>query len=638
MLRPFVVLSTVMLLIVALLGTAIAAPQAEQGSLKIKRIDRSEYPEITLHLGLTSIEKDVDFKVLEDGREVKHVGVTSRAGKEPVAVTLIIDVSGSMGGKPLDDAKAAAKLFVEQARPDDQIAIISFSSAVDRLTDFTNDKKKLNKIITDLSAEGETAVFDALIAGLTASKERRLKNQSMILLSDGGDTASAKSGAEAADMAGKLKIPVSVVTLESEEFNPEPIAEVARRSGGHLLTAMSSEALEGLYNGLAAELHNRYQLVYTSKSKKAKVELEVEAAVGGKIMKASALLTGLPHAAPVDYKPPVAKPLAYVTSDALPWLPAVLGFAAAFLAVFAVSQLLLPSQNTLARQLKYYDQLQGRKTGQSPDERPLFEQAHESLIKLAGDLSVKYDFSGYAHQRLEQAGLPVKPQEYMVIHVLAVIATSLGAMFLTGSTFAGLLVMILVIICPLLAVEVLIARRKAAFNDQLPSTLDMLGGSMRAGFGLQQAVVAAGREAREPTSSELARVCNQVQMGMPLEDALDKMAARLGNPAFKWVVLAIAIHRETGGNLAEILDTLSETLRQRESMRRQISALTAEGRLSAIILIGLPFLEGSLLIWMNPKYMSTLVTTIPGIMMLFFALVLMGVGAVWLRSITQIDY
>jgi len=133
-------------------------------------------------------------------------------------------------------------------------------------------------------------------------------------------------------------------------------------------------------------------------------------------------------------------------------------------------------------------------------------------------------------------------------------------------------------------------------------------------------------------------VTHQTQLGLPLEEALERLAKRLGNDAFGSVVLSISIHRETGGNLAEIFDILSASLRKRAAMQRQVKGLTAEGRLSAVILMVLPFIEGAFMFYANPDYMLPLITTSLGLTMLAVSIGLMLIGGFWMRSISYIDY
>ncbi len=617
-------------------ATSVALPNSGDSSLRVEKIDTSHFPQIKMFLGLATKKQATGFKVWENGREVKDISVSSKASKQPVDVTLLIDVSGSMKDKPLDDAKAAAKVFIERARPDDRIAIVTFSSIVTRVADFTHDKVELVKAIDELSADGETAVYDALFESLGAGQNTKERRQNFILLSDGADTASKISGEAVSELAGKSDIPVSVITLQSSEFDPRLLEEIAERSNGRLLNVLSSEALVELYDSLAAELHNRYQIVFKSRANKTNVGVKIEAVVGGQSLQTIARLENLPRRPQPVLKKTKATVVNRLGGLANPWLAIGLGFLAAFLLVIAFANLILPSKNTLSAQLKYYDQLRGRKVRE--DKKPVSGRAYESLIDRVRQMSARHDFTSYSQQKLEQAGLPVKPHEYIAMHLLIVVGISLSVFFLTGSLVLGLLLIALAVIVPLLAIQIMIERRKRVFGRQLPDTLDMLASSMRAGYGLQQAIVSAGDEARQPTGAEFKRVANQTQMGMPLEDSLKKMAARIGNSSFKWVVLSIAIHRETGGNLAEILDNLSASLRERESMRRQLSALTAEGRLSAIILIILPVVEGLLLAYMNPSYMSLLINTLPGVLMLTTAIVLMAFGGIWLKKITNIEY
>ncbi|MDP1809280.1 MAG: type II secretion system F family protein, partial [Actinomycetota bacterium] len=375
---------------------------------------------------------------------------------------------------------------------------------------------------------------------------------------------------------------------------------------------------------------------YESLAKTGQAKVEIEADIGGQPLKTSIHLNDLPVAKKSLIPMRPVKFANRLNNLTAPWFAATLAFLAVFLLVLALVNLFQPTGNILAEQLKYYDQLRGRKIKDT--DKPKMRQARDSLVELVAAVSARYDFTNYAQAKLEQAGLPVKPNEYVTLHLMIVAAVSMLAFFLTGNSFAALLLAMIAVFGPLLAVQYKIEKRKGAFAAQLADTLDLIAGSMRAGFGLQQAIAAAGREAREPTAGELVRVSNQVQMGMSLEEALTKMAERVGDASFKWVVLAITIHRETGGNLAEILNNLAYTLRDRQTLQRQVKALAAEGRLSAIILIVLPFVEGALLFLLNPGYMSALVTTIPGALMLLFGLSLLAVGAIWMRKITIIEY
>jgi tight adherence protein B len=190
---------------------------------------------------------------------------------------------------------------------------------------------------------------------------------------------------------------------------------------------------------------------------------------------------------------------------------------------------------------------------------------------------------------------------------------------------------------PVLVMKVRISKRQAAFVDQLPGTLQLLAGSLRAGYGLLQALDAVVKEADEPTSQEFARVLTEVRLGMPLDESLEGMAQRLDSEDFHWVVLAIGIQREVGGNLAELLTTVAKTMRDRATLRRQIRVLSAEGRVSAWVVAVMPFFVAAALSLLNPGYLAELFTRIEGIVMVVMGLILLLLGGLWLRKIVDIE-
>ena len=148
------------------------------------------------------------------------------------------------------------------------------------------------------------------------------------------------------------------------------------------------------------------------------------------------------------------------------------------------------------------------------------------------------------------------------------------------------------------------ARRQAAFADQLDDSLQLMAGSLRAGHSLLRSVDSVASEADAPTSEEFARIVNETRVGRDLNDALDEVAERMGSDDFTWVAQAIAIHREVGGNLAEVLDAVGHTIRERNAIRRQVKALSAEGKLSAIVLMALPFGVIGFISMSNPGYLA----------------------------------
>ena len=181
------------------------------------------------------------------------------------------------------------------------------------------------------------------------------------------------------------------------------------------------------------------------------------------------------------------------------------------------------------------------------------------------------------------------------------------------------------------------ARRCAAFADQLPDMLQLIASSLRSGFSLAQALDGVVREGAQPAASEFARALTEARLGLELEDALDQMADRMKSQDLEMVVMAVRISRDVGGNLAEVLLTTMRTMRDRAQLKRQIRALSAEGRLSAYILIALPILVAGGFALARPDYLRPLYTVPAGVAMLVVAVLGVVIGSWWMSRIVKVE-
>ncbi len=179
-------------------------------------------------------------------------------------------------------------------------------------------------------------------------------------------------------------------------------------------------------------------------------------------------------------------------------------------------------------------------------------------------------------------------------------------------------------------------KRRAAFADQLDDTLSLVASGLRAGHSLPRAMDAVSHEAESPTAEEFARILNQNRLGRDLGEALQLSAERMHSDDLAWVAQAVAIHREVGGNLSEVLDHVGETIRERNQIRRQVATLSAEGRMSANVLIALPVLIAIVLAVMSPGYLLGFLTTPLGWLMIAASLVLFAIGVIWLRAVVKV--
>jgi tight adherence protein B len=238
---------------------------------------------------------------------------------------------------------------------------------------------------------------------------------------------------------------------------------------------------------------------------------------------------------------------------------------------------------------------------------------------------------------LEQAGVSIRAGEAVAAALIVSIATAMVGWYL-GGWLLGVIAAATPLLIGVLVVRYRISRRRGQFAEQLGDTLLMLATSLRAGYGLVQAIDAVAREASAPTSEELSRVVVETRLDRDPSLALADVAARMQSKDFDWVVQAISIHRQSGGDLAELLDHVGETIRGRVRVERQVKALSAEGKMSGIVLVILPFVMALLITTANPDYLRPLWAQGAGRVMLAGALALLLAGGLWIRRIVEPHY
>ncbi|MCU1518905.1 MAG: type secretion system protein, partial [Pseudarthrobacter sp.] len=201
-------------------------------------------------------------------------------------------------------------------------------------------------------------------------------------------------------------------------------------------------------------------------------------------------------------------------------------------------------------------------------------------------------------EKLERAGLKTQPADFLLMMGAgAFVGAVIG--FLLGGFLIAVLLFAAVPAGMLAYLSMLASKRRSKFEEQLPDTLQMLTGSMRAGHSLLRAIDAAAQESDAPMSEELSRIINETRIGRDLGESMIDVSRRTGSEDFAWIAQAIEIHREVGGDLAEVLDHVGETIRDRNQIHRQVKALSAEGKMSAAVLMGLPIVLFFALILIN---------------------------------------
>lgn len=255
---------------------------------------------------------------------------------------------------------------------------------------------------------------------------------------------------------------------------------------------------------------------------------------------------------------------------------------------------------------------------------------------LRGRGLVRAFSAGGLERMLVRAAVELTPGEFCLLSLLtAVLGAAAGLLFarpplfLLGAVAGGAV--------PTLWARRRVVRRLASFEHQLPDALTMISGALRAGQSFLQAVDTVSREVPAPLGPELARLVQETRVNVPLEDALRRLSARVGSSDLDLVVAAVSVQREAGGNLAQVIDRVGQTIRERLRLRGEIRTLTAQGRLSGFVVGSLPLVLGALIWWLNPEYLEILLTSALGQVMLGTAAVLAVIGFLLIRKLVSVD-
>ncbi|MEX0658935.1 MAG: type II secretion system F family protein [Egibacteraceae bacterium] len=507
------------------------------------------------------------------------------AGSDPVAgreleVVLVLDTSGSMEGEAMEAAKESASGVLEQLPADTRVAVVAFDTTARLISALTADLDAHRAAIAPLLAEGHTTLYDGIALGLRQFTETGT-DRAVVVLSDGADTRSVQTlDAVTAGVAGSGAT-LHVVELETTDTDSEALAALAAAAGsGRHITTGDPQGLGALFDTIAAELRG---------------------------------------------SPP---PTATTVWDSSWSLGAGAGML--FLALLLLFMTVLhPRRGTSSlavrpgtggeRQLPGMTSLANRTT-----------HSVERGLKRRG-------WMPSVNGALERAGISLRAGEYITLAGSIVVVAFAVGLLVQGALTAVLLAGA-VTASSVVGVRTLAARRRARFTDQLGVTLQLMAGTLRAGYGLLQSIDAVAREAESPTAEEFRRIVVETRLGRDLEESLHAMDRRVGSEDLLWVVQALAIHQEVGGDLAQVLDAVAGTIRERNQIRRQVSALSAEGKLSAVILFAMPFALAGFLVLTNPSYLGELVTDPIGWAMLAVTGVLLGLGGVWLRRIVRLVF
>ena len=294
------------------------------------------------------------------------------------------------------------------------------------------------------------------------------------------------------------------------------------------------------------------------------------------------------------------------------------------------------SRRALARRMRYY--ASGMDNPQDkPQEKKTLKERLLGILRGGGRLLNNIRHARGLDLKMQQAGIPLLGTEFVLLMVISAIIAGAVGIVLSDRWHVGIMAAVMAVALEYIYILVRIERRAASFTNQLGDCLMMIANALRAGFSFLQAIELISKEMEPPVSEEFKHVVRDVGLGTPVERALTEMDKRVGSPDFSLVVTAVLIQQQVGGDLARILDTISDTIQDRIRMRREVKVLTSQGRMSGWILVLLPIAVGLFMTSMNPGYLDPLFHDSIGRIILAITVVMEIIGAVVINRIVDID-
>jgi tight adherence protein B len=606
-------------------AVSASAAGAATPAVVVKSIDTSHFPTVRVTIDTTGGAPS-QLNVMENGQPAAGVRTAGGAGS---AIALAIDTSASMKGTKLADAIAAARTFVFGEAQGTQIGVYGFGHQAFQGSQFSVDPTSASDALGQLGTDsvGGTAIYSAVVAASHGLAADQVNRRSLVLLTDGASYNEKTTLAQAIQAAKAAHVAIYAVAVGADA-KVAPLNQLATATGGGVLSAANRAGLEAAYAQIAAKVGSESTFTYRSLVPRGqKISLQISAN-GSPAVAAGATAPGheavsSPHHGSINLPASAAG------------RAAIAGVAALFVLMAAL--ILLGSRPGIGvgKRINAFTEQKRNPDAVAGPEMPKITMLHQLYVateKVAGSLNYWQRLSF----RLEQANLPLRTAEVVYIQMASAILLAAITSLLLGMQGIGALVALVIGgAIPMLYVKFMARRRMNAFEMQLPETLITLAASLKAGHAFNSALQSVVKEGAEPTSTELARVASEIQLGMPSEQALDAMAKRMNSTNFGFVVMAVNIQRTVGGSLADILDMVADTVRQRQQFTRKVKALTAQGRMSAYVLIAMPFLMGLAIFALNQAYIKVLFDTTMGNMMVGAALVMMTIGGIVIQRIVS---
>jgi len=617
------------LVLATVAAALLALPATASAGVSLRGVDASNYP--TLHATVVSSAGAGSQPVLrEDGRPVSGLSAQNLACSK--AVVLGIDRSRSMRGAPLGQAKQAARSFLGAKCAGDAVSVVAFGHGAYALSRPSSSPIDADSALANLSVDAQqgTSLYDGIVLAVQQLQDENLASRVLVLLTDGADTGSRATLDQAVAAARKAEVAIYAIGVEGDTFTPDALQRLAAETGGQYYGASSASGLLAVYASIAATLRHTWKLEYfTSASPGDQIQLEASIVGAGTTSVAYTISKGAADVGSPSAPSGLIPSGAYSAGGAL-----AIGLAVAGLVLLAALLFLAAKRGSWVRTriAAHVGETKATTKQQRRDQR----MATVSAVFRATEKSFGHLRQWRWVQRmLERSNLPLRTVEFFWLMIGGAFGLSLLCAVAGQTPLVILAAMCIGGGLPFLYVLMKMRKRIKAFEDQLPDVLITIAASLKAGHSFKQGLQAVVDEGQPPASEEFKRVLTETALGRPMDEALEAMAERCGSKNFEFAITAVTIQRQVGGSLATLFDMVADTVRQRQQFARKIKSLTAMGRMSAYVLVGIPFFLAGAISLLNPTYMAPLFHTSTGHLLIFSMLGMMAVGSAFLKKIVS---
>ena len=624
----------------------LAAPVSAQSggsSLVVRRVDSTDAGKVNVIFQYDGNASDVSgIKVTENGKKISDVKPTGALQEKlPPAVVLVIDSSLSTDKNALlSNSRKAAHAFVDAAPAGTLLSVVTAGGDAALLQRLTTDRAAVHRALDLITPNGDGALWEGIGRAAGEFRTETVAVPSIVLFTDGNDGAGT-SYDTARGAVTEVGAAVFTIGLQDNgRLGGDPKA-LADTTAGTFAEVTAAADIADRLSQLSPKLNGLYTFTFSTATPSGVNDLTLE--VGGTVSVNSYVAGSVSRGSrDLLFQPPASSSGVKFFQNSFGKLLAVLlVLFGAGLAAFAVITTVVRDDTGLSTVLQPYSEYTVSVGAAEDDDREdqglATSQLMQRAVELTGQFAARQGLLEKAEVALERANLPLRAAEAIFFYLAGVAVLTLLVVGVTRNLVTTLIVLVISLFAAPASLNFMASRRKRKFESQLPDMLQLLSGTLRAGYSMMQGVEAVSQEVTEPMGRELRRVVTESRLGRPLEEALDAVADRMGSNDFAWATMAIRIQREVGGNLAELLMTVAETMTQRERLRRDVKSLTAEGRMSAYVLGILPVGLGLAMYALNPDYMSLLWEDGTGQALLGGGLLLMLGGFYWMSRIIKIE-